>query len=1202
MNYILDSKYNINLFAIKNNVLPKHIYDINDKRYTIFDILSNNINLLKKIEVDDINKLKIFNYIRNNDIKLDRSQLTNAQINSFIIKNKIIDDVSINKIYNFINRYYEDIDKISNKINNNKIIIENIDKIISIDLNEKYEITSSNQNINSNINYNMLELFDTIHTNNNLPLIYIIKDDIFYLKRDMYFDLIIDQNKITNDITFTISNEIKKFKDKNGVYFFIKNFSKKIKGATKKTIINNEIIESKNIDIFSFVQCTFIDNIIDNINIDIQYTNNMDIINNTINNIFGNVSIKNIKYKYIYTFDNFKYELYILSDIISNSYFSKFFYIRESNKTVLLKNLSSEISDININKTNIHVYFTTSNNETITLSINNINNDIILETLTLISESNMILLIDLFKKMLTYYNDNKNEIFNIYNDNIELTKNIDIIKNKELTNLQELRLIDSEVFDSNFQNGCNAKFQPSVMVEKDLFNLHKIKVFNDDIKYPYIEYPLNSNNFYSCYNIFELPKDKYKIYKNNNYYTFKNNDKFYVFGRKEFKRKNNETEFKKKPELNFKLDNKEFRYIIPNNKYVYLKKHNNKYYPCCRKTNSDNIIDSFFKNKEQQQKKISTSAHIITTDKFLDNNFMGTLPNIIKYHLNTDNIIREGVQKSNLSLLYCILKGINKSYDINKYINKLNNYNKSYYKQQLFNFDQDINEDTFLDSKVFIYLLSDLFKVNILIFTKFNLEIPIYKYYNINQQINIYKKTICIYRNKGSKIDINSHDRYEIIKYTNNIYLFNDYIYKLNHDIIKQYFKNYTFIYDSKISNQYPILHIENITKQYIDNSGKCRIIYLDDVMLLTDPIHPIKNAINIDEYDNTLVDMKSIIKLIKKYKFSINSINTHLNLIFLNLDNIKFAIYTDVQKFNTKFKNKIIINHELYNFIINIKNDQLTIYNKYKKIASYIGHYFNLLYKSKYITDDDFKSKYILIDNTIDYTTIKITQNIDLTNMQLMINGKLRIQSQKLYDRLLFGAKLLQINDLTKLTIFNDYYLNKSDFIINKNELLFMNLEDLIINNNYHYKQYFVQNTLTMTPLKTIDDLIIEAKELFKSKDLAQSESIFIDKYITNYNHTYIINNEIEPVIISINNKIYMLQFTNTEQLDNALYILYNHKQYNYNIGFYSTIDIKIKNILLKLDYNIINYKNETFIGTFKSNQYNVLQYNNKYAAILDI
>ena len=351
----------------------------------------------------------------------------------------------------------------------------------------------------------------------------------------------------------------------------------------------------------------------------------------------------------------------------------------------------------------------------------------------------------------------------------------------------------------------------------------------------------------------------------------------------------------------FPPEDPKFNFVCPDDKYPFPGVRRNKLankdtypgLPCCflnDQLESGKSKYSVIYKKGNVKKIKETEGHMIKSDKILSVGRYGTVPtsisDLLKKDLTIKEVRRKGVPQSTNSLIHCISIAIKdkkylESKDKEKYVRDLRTViAKQTYpglcKQEMYDFtDEDIlsslkDSETFLDPNLYYRAIEEGYKINLFIFAPSNnekkrlrekgesigtIQLPRFKLFP-SQSPRPDRENILIYRTMGSESDVLSYPHCElIVSYEENkeVSVFDKTIYKLISDATLKI--NRTITWELVNENQnievlarnnlYSQLNYYTITgsvatKQYIDEYGKLRGLYLpNDILIIIPPSSP---------------------------------------------------------------------------------------------------------------------------------------------------------------------------------------------------------------------------------------------------------------------------------------------------------------------------------------------------------------------------
>ncbi len=775
---------------------------------------------------------------------------------------------------------------------------------------------------------------------------------------------------------------------------------------------------------------------------------------------------------------------------------------------------------------------------------------------------------DLFSKFMTVYDDKKREIVDFYVSYIgeEFTEGLKSLKkvSKSKKFVDKVRL-DPNIFIASYpRNVCDSKRQPVALDEKE-------EIEQEDR---------------GSYGI-KIPGDKSGR-------TYGCTGDIYIYpGLKENKTDNN-------------------------NLYPCL--------PCCFQSDQRNTKK--FKDclKGVVEQKKGTKGRELITLKLLSEGQIGILPSNIYqllYSLNFDgDYKREGVGGDPSSIIYCILKATNKEFMNMKNIDKQNMVRevrlsllnelemciqnsievngRSYFYHTQDELRRIIISDEFLDAKIFLCLLEQKFKHKIYLFTwnedykKGIMISPLFLKFFISFKSGKDWDCILIHENMGEELDKPLYPHYElIIKETEHPYTLSrivtdiSVIMKLNNIFYSMFSRNskdLTFELD---------IFKNKIIGQGIDAYGKTRYLQFKNLCILTDPIpsYPIKL-----EYKYEPVNELVARKFCEDEKLEINEIIYENKLIGISTKK-QFGIYIPIiPVFKTGNTNDI----KYPTFLL--KQSEMDKFIYYQRLSRVLPEYFFYIF-SKYLHESKMRSvskefirkfidEKVRVDENFKYGEFKRT--LDLTN-GLFNDNKLIIPDKEVLKRLIYMLTVRLNNKMTdtiefyKRTYIENYYMNTSDFINHKNQVILYGENSLMQWISSISPSYVAKPDIQTVPAKTIfikkarksKKIKVLLKEELKAKEeeKALNQKRVIDKLLKHHINIipYFIFNELLNVE---NTKIYLVQTTNN--LKNSIYVSQYWLNNKKNIG--KSID----EVSTYKDFCLVDYNSavDIDITVFKNNK----------------
>ena len=538
---------------------------------------------------------------------------------------------------------------------------------------------------------------------------------------------------------------------------------------------------------------------------------------------------------------------------------------------------------------------------------------------------------------------------------------------------------------------------------------------------------------------------------------------------------------------------------------------------CCYKKdqrkakNKDSLYHHYYfgnplKRKGPQQGKIKT-------DKFLDINIVGTLPDNIQIMLGPEEYERVGSGTTTSSVIDCLNKATNQNFtreDLRSYISicKQEMYDKT--SEEIDNIIRDT--DVYLDPKFFLGGLETLYNVNIYITSKWNNpngEISLPSFTHGYYKNTIYDKSVILYEHTGSERDRAEYPRCEVIRVARNkLTEFVNPPIKVYYDkLIKTYCKNINIL-DIK-------LRLESTPKsQIIDSFGKCRGLVYDQFILHTSPCQPLAE---IPEYNDNSSDFEPISSTDALEIFRENFI------IPIAEESTQYSSIRHTQCLKGE-SNNIIFEIDINNERNNERNVSVyDIFNKNRRNARYIKETFLYMF-SNYTEDDDeeeesklplttdqeanyedededkyisrFLAEKIQMDESFVYEFIPKT----FSESSIIKNGKIIINSEELLRRLIYVLKLSLMRDRKRILslkdtdFINDYYLDITDFEEYNSQVILQSQLSVYewINRKYSEHRFYEIPLKTQKPYYIVNNKILSDTVQLAQNSTNLTKSIF--------------------------------------------------------------------------------------------------------------
>ena len=558
--------------------------------------------------------------------------------------------------------------------------------------------------------------------------------------------------------------------------------------------------------------------------------------------------------------------------------------------------------------------------------------------------------------------------------------------------------------------------------------------------------------------------------------------------------------------------------------------------PCCFQENQKNKKTSWYNkymsgqlNIEKKEKKIpKTGLSVLNLKEY------GGIPVDLAglfYQIDPDvKYQRSGMTRTRSSFLECVLQAL----DIDNFnllkveereveldrTRRSTNFLKNVYlcKQQLY--DREINDiqnilksQEYLDPKVFIDMISYIYKTNIYVFSRkyrertCNIMVP----RNIYGVYRIYRSdwpTILILENFGNEADNLQYPQCELIvrwekNKTTPDGVHTDQNLTKNIEIIwRELYRSLTIYKSPKFTNIIlPKFWYQNFQTQYIDTFGKVRFLKtLQGLNIMTSPL-PVFGDLtpNFDIPDKTNWDWQNAYKLIVSLNLSVVAIHidnsqklTEVKTI-LNMGNVELYIPIKSilpppelkgldQYIQPKFldKGKQVLDRVRYNKKMSrcILSNFYHLYSKFLEKESLIPSVTNI---------ERFIDKHVILDTSAQYPEeppLYInSQNGIIFGNRIIING------EELLKRLLYQLRLNIIKDTDFLTNYRfvnkvtDFYQQVDDFQRRPNQI--------IVKGGDVIKNWHIVNTANFTIYNNIQPTLFTY--FLENKKIMGEDGIFV-------------------------------------------------------------------------------------------------------------
>lgn len=567
------------------------------------------------------------------------------------------------------------------------------------------------------------------------------------------------------------------------------------------------------------------------------------------------------------------------------------------------------------------------------------------------------------------------------------------------------------------------------------------------------------------------------------------------------------------------------------------------YIPCCYKKDQSTRKGSYYRNyyfgepvieKDTKQKGIYVSKAIIPRGA------LGTLPaGILSFFAITDLdgiYYRKGVDRGPSSLLSCIADAL--KLDISDLERERANISTYPYaascKQELYDLDistiaeKIANPEEYLDPKLFIRLIENVYKCSIYIFGPDDGGVMLSPRY-INGRYTTKsgdKPVIFLYEHMGADTERNTYPQCElIIRQTSegkeSVFQESSSIGKSAYMMLENITQGYSLTNKiiPSIFNPF-VSDIYRPVSQVFDSYGKVRILNFENrdgekVSLLTNPLQPYVLFAEAKEYALHRISMVTALELV-------NELNLQIEYQVLDKYGVIKELYCSsniiipIDDMAGKIASIPVLNPQ------DTPSEEVSVlkrFNLHKKFTRYIIEYMYWLF-SQYLEKEGITTERDITDivyskfadNNIaiigDFVYTELNKEFSMES-QVMENSKLVVKSQETLKRLLYVLRLAvqrnfaKIRDYKNIQTIQEYYLDITDF-------------------------------------DTSDEQI-----------LLEGESS-VDKWIKDRNKEYKLqlsfNNNKSPQFLYFKNKVYLAQ--NTDTLEKAASIAEVWSKQGYNTG----------------------------------------------------
>jgi len=608
--------------------------------------------------------------------------------------------------------------------------------------------------------------------------------------------------------------------------------------------------------------------------------------------------------------------------------------------------------------------------------------------------------------------------------------------------------------------------------------------------------------------------------------------------------------------------------------------------PCCFKKDqleSENSNYALLYGEKKEEKKTfeeekTGEMHIIKTDKIINPGRYGTVPSsitdLLKNDMSIKEIRRKGVLRSTNSLLHAISMAVKdeKYFALDtdekreKYVSDLRKIiadktHPSLCKQEMYDFSNENisstlkDDDIFLDPDLYYRAVEEAYNINIFVFAPSkdeekrlknkeesygSIHLPRFKLFP-SKTPRKDRATLLIYRTMGSESDNLSYAQCELLvnyKEDSEIAVFDENIYKLVFNATLAVNKTITWELVSENGVDIDILARNNLysrvnyfeltkdmaKKQYIDEYGKCRGLYLKDMLMVIPPSAPE----NIPESSEIVrAPSKNVISLFGNPLAGSLDKNGNVDGLWFPVLDLVYGIYIHI--IPEKLKLPIGPINPLGETGRNISSRLI----KMKRDLDFIMQVLKWLLSLSRMPLEDFMNKYVGIgelggDSSEIYDFTNIGRKFPIVNTvedgmeemkkrvpTLFVNDRLFLYSDKMFNGVLYLMQMYvkeYSSDIVPISITRKH-LTEQDFIAYSGVALFLNERDL------------------KTWLKSLDKI----PEILNKIDLSNATKIDPYMYVAPDEHIYLVQNVMEG------------------NIEKALNVCYYWQKYKVNPGFRS-------------------------------------------------
>lgn len=379
------------------------------------------------------------------------------------------------------------------------------------------------------------------------------------------------------------------------------------------------------------------------------------------------------------------------------------------------------------------------------------------------------------------------------------------------------------------------------------------------------------------------------------------------------------------------------------------------------------------------------------------------------------------------------------------------------YDKNLFEISDLINNsNNYFNPRLFSHLLSEYYNCNILIFERKTNSDSVNFLIQRNKN-GLYKsfyperRTILIYEHWGSESDRAEYPRCEnIIKWNKKSPEPDNYYHTSPEiDIMNIFFHSSIIQTDNKNKNVKFLINYDNILSQYIDNYGKTRGLEIkiknSKFKILTSPLPILKSNI-LDRFEREEIELKNALEYCNL--LNLTNIETCTNqlgeIIEIGAFSGNVKIFIPIKPIKTVLPYN---NYQEQNFLEFDKKEYVNLYNYNKKLAKCLKSNFIYLYSlflSQKNTIPSIETLLEFVDNKITINPLHkypMVINIKLEEGNgIIVNNKIVLHSMEILKRLVYHLRLLSLRDSTYILTYknnisiDNFYQDSSDFNVYKN------------------------------------------------------------------------------------------------------------------------------------------------------------------------